>query len=201
MYLLFCLRIGGRYRVFIEPFADPLVLPRRRRREALELAITRYAQRLEAHCLLAPTQWFNFFDFWGQADPTEHRTKQNKTMACARACNRLESEVEVDVPFHDSDPMGVTWHGNYFRYLESARGLRCSRRIGYNYADMVASGYLWPVVEAHIKYLQPTRFGQRLAVKAWLEEYENRSEDRVRDQGLPLRRARDHGVHDASRRR
>jgi predicted LPLAT superfamily acyltransferase len=68
VYLLFCLRIDGRYRVFIEPFADPLVLPRRTRRQALELAITRYAQRLEAHCLLAPTQWFNFFDFWGQAD-------------------------------------------------------------------------------------------------------------------------------------
>jgi predicted LPLAT superfamily acyltransferase len=68
VYLLFCLRIDGRYRVFIEPFADPLALPRRTRRRALELAIARYAQRLEAHCLLAPTQWFNFFDFWGQAD-------------------------------------------------------------------------------------------------------------------------------------
>jgi predicted LPLAT superfamily acyltransferase len=63
VYLLFCLRIDGRYRVVIEPFADPLVLPRQSRREALELAIVRYAQRLEAHCLLAPTQWFNFFDF------------------------------------------------------------------------------------------------------------------------------------------
>jgi predicted LPLAT superfamily acyltransferase len=68
VYLLFCLRIDGRYRVFIEPFADPLALPRRTRRQALELAIVNYAQRLEAHCLLAPTQWFNFFDFWGQAD-------------------------------------------------------------------------------------------------------------------------------------
>jgi predicted LPLAT superfamily acyltransferase len=68
VYLLFCLRIDGRYRVFIEPFADPLALPRRTRRQALEHAIVRYAQRLEAHCLLAPTQWFNFFDFWGQAD-------------------------------------------------------------------------------------------------------------------------------------
>jgi acyl-CoA thioester hydrolase len=94
-------------------------------------------------------------------------------MSCARACNSLESEVEVDVLFHDSDPMGVTWHGNYFRYLEPARSALLAR-IGYNYADMVASGYLWPVVEAHIKYLRPTRFGQRLAVKAWLEEYENR---------------------------
>jgi predicted LPLAT superfamily acyltransferase len=68
VYLLFCLRVGGRHRVFIEPFADPLVLPRVRRHAALEQAIARYAQKLEALCLLAPTQWFNFFDFWGQAD-------------------------------------------------------------------------------------------------------------------------------------
>jgi predicted LPLAT superfamily acyltransferase len=68
VYLVFCLRIGGKYRVFVEPFADPLELPRAGRRAALERAIRRYAQRLEAHCLLAPTQWFNFFDFWAQAD-------------------------------------------------------------------------------------------------------------------------------------
>jgi predicted LPLAT superfamily acyltransferase len=67
VYLLFCLKIDGKYRVSVEPFADPLVLPRGERRAALERAITRYAERLEAHCLLAPTQWFNFFDFWGQA--------------------------------------------------------------------------------------------------------------------------------------
>jgi predicted LPLAT superfamily acyltransferase len=67
VYLLFCMKIDGRYRVFLEPFADPLVLPRAARSEALEAAIQRYAARLEAHCLLAPTQWFNFFDFWGQA--------------------------------------------------------------------------------------------------------------------------------------
>ncbi|HUQ53140.1 MAG TPA: glycosyltransferase [Gammaproteobacteria bacterium] len=67
VYLLFCLKIEGRYRVFMEPFADPLVLPRGGRQQALERAVERYAARLEAHCLLAPTQWFNFFDFWGQA--------------------------------------------------------------------------------------------------------------------------------------
>jgi predicted LPLAT superfamily acyltransferase len=70
VYLLFCLRLGRRYRVFIEPFADPLALPRAQRREALERAVTRYAERLEAHCLLAPTQWFNFFQFWDQAGRT-----------------------------------------------------------------------------------------------------------------------------------
>ncbi len=67
VYLLFCLKIDGRYRIFLEPFADPLLLPRSTRREALQRAIERYAARLEEHCLLAPMQWFNFFDFWRQA--------------------------------------------------------------------------------------------------------------------------------------
>ncbi|HEX5046424.1 MAG TPA: hypothetical protein VFX89_04825 [Gammaproteobacteria bacterium] len=68
VYLLFCLKIGKKYRVFIEPFADPLVLPRAGRRSSLKNVIQRYAQRLEAHCLMAPSQWFNFFDFWEQAE-------------------------------------------------------------------------------------------------------------------------------------
>lgn len=67
VYFLFCTKVDGAYRVFVEPFADPFVLPRAGRQEALQRAIERYAERLEAHCLLAPTQWFNFFDFWGQA--------------------------------------------------------------------------------------------------------------------------------------
>jgi len=70
VYLIYCLRIGRKYRVFMEPFADPLELPRERRREILERTVARYAERLEAHCLLAPTQWFNFFQFWDQAGRT-----------------------------------------------------------------------------------------------------------------------------------
>ncbi len=82
-------------------------------------------------------------------------------------------EVEVTVPFHDADPMGVTWHGNYFRYLEVARSALL-RKIGYDYAQMTASGYKFPIVEARIKYVKPTTFGTRLTVQARLVEYENR---------------------------
>ena len=67
VYLLFCVAHGNGYRVYIEPFADPLKLAREERHETLERSIARYAERLEAYCLLAPTQWFNFFDFWEQA--------------------------------------------------------------------------------------------------------------------------------------
>jgi acyl-CoA thioester hydrolase len=90
-----------------------------------------------------------------------------------RAGDPIETEVEVEVPFHDADPMGVTWHGNYFRYLEAARSALLSK-IGYGYAEMSSSGYLWPIVDARIKYVKPTRFGQLLKIKATLEEYENR---------------------------
>lgn len=68
VYLVFCSKVGRKYRVFLEPFAESVALPRERRREALEQEVARYAQRLEAHCLLAPTQWFNFFDFWDQGN-------------------------------------------------------------------------------------------------------------------------------------
>ena len=85
----------------------------------------------------------------------------------------LESEIEVEVPFHDCDPMGVTWHGCYVRYLETARSALLNR-IGYNVRQMTASGYAWPIVELKMKYVKTTTFGQRLVVRAVLQEYENR---------------------------
>lgn len=62
--LMFALREQGRLRVHCEPFADPLILPRATRQQALQNAVDRYAQRLTHHALLAPLDWFNFFDFW-----------------------------------------------------------------------------------------------------------------------------------------
>jgi acyl-CoA thioester hydrolase len=85
----------------------------------------------------------------------------------------LQSEVELEVPFHDCDPMGVTWHGCYVGYLEAARSALLNR-IGYNFRQMTASGFAWPVVDLRLKYVKTTTFGQRLVVRAELAEYENR---------------------------
>jgi len=40
------------------------------RKAQVSQAATRagHLERLEAHCLMAPSQWFNFFDFWEQAE-------------------------------------------------------------------------------------------------------------------------------------
>ena len=87
--------------------------------------------------------------------------------------NSLTAEVDVEIPFHDGDPMGVTWHGNYFRYLELARCALLDK-IGYNYVEMEQSGYAWPSVDTRVKFAKPTVFRQRVRVKAVLEEYEIR---------------------------
>jgi len=87
--------------------------------------------------------------------------------------NKLSATVDIEVPFHDVDAMAVAWHGHYVKYLELAR---CAllRRFDYDYPQMQASGYLWPIVECHLKYVRAARYGQKLRVEATLLEYENR---------------------------
>ena len=82
-------------------------------------------------------------------------------------------EIELSPAFHDLDPMEVVWHGHYLKYLELAR---CAllQTFDYDYPQMRASGYLWPIVDLRTKYLRSARFGQRLRVRAELTEWEVR---------------------------
>lgn len=85
----------------------------------------------------------------------------------------LVHEIEISPAFHDLDPMEVVWHGHYFKYLEIGRSALL-QRYGYDYAEMRASGYLWPIVDARIKYVRPLRYGQRIRVRAEIVEWEFR---------------------------
>lgn len=85
----------------------------------------------------------------------------------------LTAQVEIEVPFQDVDLMQVVWHGNYFRYFETARAALL-RKINYDYPEMRASGYVWPVVELKARFVQPMRYAQRIRVRAELQEWENR---------------------------
>lgn len=85
----------------------------------------------------------------------------------------LSATVEICVPFQDADPAGVVWHGNYFRYFDTAR---CAllERIDYSYRQMVASGYLWPIVDTHVRYIRGIGYDQVIRVTAKLVEWEYR---------------------------
>ncbi len=84
-----------------------------------------------------------------------------------------EAEVEIEIPFHDVDVMGVAWHGHYVKYFEIARCALLDK-IDYNYPQMRDSGYAWPVIDVRIRYPQPLYFQQKVRVRAILDEWENR---------------------------
>jgi acyl-CoA thioester hydrolase len=91
--------------------------------------------------------------------------------AAVLAARSVETEIRVE--FYDCDPMQIVWHGNYVKYLERGRnGLMDA--IGYNYNEMVASGYAWPVVDIHVKYIRPLSFKQDVRIRATLVDWENR---------------------------
>ena len=81
--------------------------------------------------------------------------------------------VDIEIPFHDIDIMGIAWHGHYAKYLEIAR---CAllETIDYNVPKMMASGYAWPVIEMKTRYASPLHFQQIVQVETTLVEVENR---------------------------
>ena len=85
----------------------------------------------------------------------------------------VSASVTLQVPFHDVDMMCVAWHGHYIKYFEVARCALLDQ-IQYNYQEMKASGYAWPVVDLKVKYVRPAQFGQTIKVTCQLKEYENR---------------------------
>ncbi|EHN71088.1 glycosyltransferase family 2 protein [Aliivibrio fischeri] len=68
VYLMFGLRDDTQkdplFDVYLEPFSEQIILPRGKREEALQEVVQNYAQRLEHFTLKAPSQWYNFFNFW-----------------------------------------------------------------------------------------------------------------------------------------
>ena len=62
MLFMVALRMGdGRYDAFAERVADKAVVDGP---EDVDALVGDYARRLERYCLMAPYQWFNFYDYW-----------------------------------------------------------------------------------------------------------------------------------------
>ncbi len=67
VYLFMCVREGRGYRIYLEPFAERIQLPRQQRTEAASMWASRYAQRLAHYATRFPLQWYNFYDFWAKS--------------------------------------------------------------------------------------------------------------------------------------
>jgi len=59
-------RGGNHYEIHFEWFAEEVNIDRAQRDQDLQRWTQRYVDRLEYYCRLAPDNWFNFYDFWGE---------------------------------------------------------------------------------------------------------------------------------------
>jgi predicted LPLAT superfamily acyltransferase len=67
--LTLALKAGpGRYDVYLERLPDAHAATRRDREKQAAEQARLFASTLERHCLRAPLQWFNFYDFWADAE-------------------------------------------------------------------------------------------------------------------------------------
>ncbi len=69
-FLCLALKTGPRsYEVFLETLGDSERVAPTERKKVLQERVEVFANRLEHYCLLAPYQWFNFYDFWTEKGP------------------------------------------------------------------------------------------------------------------------------------
>jgi acyl-CoA thioester hydrolase len=83
------------------------------------------------------------------------------------------THLDVDVPYHDLDGMNIVWHGHYYKYFEYAR-TAFLRSIGFDMPQMIRSGYMWPVIESHCRYISPMRYGMRVHIKVAIADAQHR---------------------------
>lgn len=81
--------------------------------------------------------------------------------------------IEMEVPFHDVDLLGVVWHGHYYKYAELAR-TQLLRSLGLDAGDLIGPRYRFVVGETHCRHGFPLRYGERLRAEAWLRDIRNR---------------------------
>ncbi|MGE8559592.1 MAG: acyltransferase, partial [Acinetobacter sp.] len=63
---VFCYRVGDNFEVHIHSIAEQLNFPRKSRIQAMQNTTRQYVTLLEQHCIRAPYQWFNFYNFWNK---------------------------------------------------------------------------------------------------------------------------------------
>ena len=83
---------------------------------------------------------------------------------------KISHITTIKAQFFDVDSMDVVWHGNYVKYLETARCELLSK-IGYDYKKMKMDGFAYPIVKLDIKYIKPIFFGDEIEIETILTKF------------------------------
>jgi acyl-CoA thioester hydrolase len=80
----------------------------------------------------------------------------------------LESSIEQQVRFSETDAMGVVWHGNYLKFFEDGRE-KFGAEFGMEYLDVFKQGYFTPIVKSEINHKSSVFYGDKVHVSVMLE--------------------------------
>jgi acyl-CoA thioester hydrolase len=79
------------------------------------------------------------------------------------------NELQIRVPYADTDQMGMVYYANYLIYFERGR-TELLRQLGLPYAQMEEKGILLPVVECNCRYNAPARYDDCIVVRSKIGE-------------------------------
>jgi acyl-CoA thioester hydrolase len=77
----------------------------------------------------------------------------------------------IEVRYQETDQMGVVYHANYLVWFEIGR-TKFIEHLGLHYIEMEQNNIVSPVVDAQISFKKPVRYGEKVFVETWLEEYD-----------------------------
>jgi acyl-CoA thioester hydrolase len=75
----------------------------------------------------------------------------------------------VRVRYADTDAAGVCYYANYLAFFEVGR-VELLRHLGLPIREAEARGFVFPCVEARVRYLRPALLDDLLAVELWVSE-------------------------------
>lgn len=79
-----------------------------------------------------------------------------------------DSITDCAVSFGDLDPMGIVWHGNYFRFMELGRE-SFGKHNDLDAMRMYDMGYFTPIVKSNIEHKAPLVYGDVVTIRTWMQ--------------------------------
>ncbi len=81
----------------------------------------------------------------------------------------VNSSLEVNIYYEDTDCGGVVYYANYLRYFERAR-TEYIKSKGISLADWQKKGIVFTVSKVEVTYLSPACYGETLLVSTEISE-------------------------------
>ncbi len=79
-------------------------------------------------------------------------------------------EVDIEVRYYETDMQQIVHHSNYLRWFEIVR-TKLLEDLGITMVDIQSQGVFYVLKEAHLEYIKPVKYGEKVTLGAELVRY------------------------------